>query len=526
MKRRKFLQSIPMAVLPAMFGSYGIKAFGANSMLGALAADFTETDHVLVLVQLNGGNDGLNTVIPLDQYSALSAARANILIPENKVLKLNGVTATGFHPAMTGMKTLFDEGKLKVIQGVSYPNPNFSHFRATDIWLTGANSNQNLTSGWAGRYLAEEYPNYPVGFPNTTMPDPLAVQIGSVLSQGLQGLGGYNMSLAVSDITNFYTMIDGTTDPAPNSFAGKELTYIREVAKQTKQYTQVIQSAATAGSNSATYPTGNRLADQLKIVAKLISGGLKTRIYMVNIGGFDTHSNQIDQLDVTQGTHANLWAQVSDAIKVFQDDLAALQLQDRVTGMTFSEFGRRIKSNSSAGTDHGQAAPMFVFGAKVQGGFLGVNPTIPANADVNSNVPMQYDFRSVYASLLKDWFCVPQADLDTIMLQNFQTLPIVNADCSITANSELNKKAGEIILSASPNPFTEQTTINFDSHGGHTLVHVFNEEGREIKTLINSDLQAGSYSVDCNLGFLPAGTYYCRIQNGMLQQVKAIIKVR
>ncbi len=526
MQRRKFLQSIPMATLPAMFGSYGIKAFGSNPVMDALTANFTDTDHVLVLIQLQGGNDGLNTVIPLDQYSALSTARANILIPENKVLKLNGVTATGLHPAMTGMKTLFDEGKLKVIQGVSYPNPNFSHFRATDIWLTGANSNQMLPSGWAGRYLAEEYPNYPVGYPNTTMPDPLSIQIGSVLSPAFQGTAGANMSLAVSSISSFYNLIDGTTDAVPNSNAGKELTYVRDIAKQTKQYTAVIQSAANAGSNSATYPTGNKLADQLKIVAKLISGGLKTRVYMVSMGGFDTHSNQIDQLDVTQGTHADLWSQVSAAIKVFQDDLQALQLQDRVVGMTFSEFGRRIKSNSSAGTDHGQAAPMFVFGSKVAGGMLGVNPTIPTNADVNSNVPMQYDFRSVYATLLKDWFCVPQSDLDTIMLQNFQTLPLVNANCTMTDVNDLNKKAGEIIISASPNPFTDRTLIKFDSQGGHTLVHVFNEEGREMKVLVDTEMQSGSYSVECNLDFAPAGTYYCRIQNGPLQQVKTIVKVR
>ena len=200
------------------------------------------------------------------------------------------------------------------------------------------------------------------------------------------------------------------------------------------------------------------MADQLKIVARLVKGGLKTRVYMVSIGGFDTHSTQVNQTDTTTGTHANLMKQLSDAIKAFMDDLKFLGVQKRVYGMTFSEFGRRIKSNSSLGTDHGAAAPIILFGEYVAGGVLGNSPTIPANANVNDNVPMQYDFRSIYASILSNWFCVDNTTLQTVMLKNFQSLPIVKTN---SCNSTTPVLQDKLLVKNYPNPFTSSTTITF-----------------------------------------------------------------
>jgi uncharacterized protein (DUF1501 family) len=153
------------------------------------------------------------------------------------------------------------------------------------------------------------------------------------------------MGMSISDPVNFYNLINGVQDPAPSSPAGFELTYIRTVARQSQQYADIIKTAALRVTSQSTYPTNNSLADQLKIVARLVKGGLKTRVYMVSIGGFDTHSTQVNQTDTTTGTHANLMKLVSDAIKAFMDDLKFLGVQKRVYGMTFSEFGRRIKSN-------------------------------------------------------------------------------------------------------------------------------------------------------------------------------------
>ena len=185
MNRRAFLQhAVPVSTLPFLMGGLSVRAYGRSPFLEALLAAGASTDRVLVLVQLNGGNDGLNMVIPRDQYPALAQARSNILIDETQVLRLTDVT--GVHPAMTGLQSLYAGGKLALVQGVSYPNPNLSHFRATDIWLTGADFNQTIPSGVLGRWLNAEYPGFPTGFPNTVMPDPLAIAIGSAVSPGLQ----------------------------------------------------------------------------------------------------------------------------------------------------------------------------------------------------------------------------------------------------------------------------------------------------------------------------------------------------
>jgi uncharacterized protein (DUF1501 family) len=526
MKRRNFLlNTLPTALVPALIGNYSVRAMGPSPMLDALMNMATDTDHVLVIIQLNGGNDGLNTVIPKDLYSAYNAARSNVAIPENKILTLNGQSKTGLHPAMTGMQSLFNDGKLSIIQSVGYPNPNFSHFRATDIWMSGSNANQVLNSGWVGRYLNEEYTNFPNGYPNTTMPDPLAIQIGSVTSLTLQGPAA-SMGMSITNPTSFYNLVGGLQDPAPPGPAGKELTYIRLVAQQTQQYATVIKDAANKVPQQVTYPANNGLADQLKIVARLIKGGLKTRIYMVSMGGFDTHSVQVNATDTTTGNHANLLKTLSDGVKAFMDDVKFLGVEDRVIGMTFSEFGRRIKSNSSIGTDHGAAAPMFLFGSQVQSGILGTNPSIPGGASVNDNIPMQYDYRSVYATVLQNWFCSSATTLQTVLLQNFQTLPVIKSSACTTGIDDLNRNAGDTLIVNYPNPFVESTTITFKTTGGHTLVQIIDPLGRVISNLVDREYAPGSYNVRFDSGKLPTGVYYMRLQNGPIQQVKAILKTR
>lgn len=526
MKRRDFLRnSLPAAtVLPAVINGFSVRAFGASSPLfNALSSAADLNDHVLVLIQLNGGNDGLNMVIPVENYSAYFNARSNIAIPQNRVLSLNGNLKTGLHPSMTGLQTMFNEGKLSIVQAVSYPTPNFSHFRATDIWMSASDSNQLVTSGWAGRYLNQEFPNFPNGYPTASMPDPLGIQIGSVTSLTFQG-PAVSMGMSISDPVNFYNLINGVQDPAPATPAGKELTYVRTVAQQTQQYASVIKAAAQRVTAQNPYPTNNSLADQLKIVARLVKGGLKTKVYMVSIGGFDTHALQTNTGDTTTGSHATLMLRVSAAIKAFQDDLKFLGVEDRVLGMTFSEFGRRVKSNSSVGTDHGAAAPLFVFGSKVIPGVVGNNPAIPATATVNDNVPMQYDFRSVYASILQNWFCVSNTELQTIMLKNFQNLPLVNGtDCKPKGPNN----SGDLLIFNYPNPFTATTTITFKTDGGHTLVQIIDTLGRVIKTPVDQEYgQAGTYTVSFDSGPLPTGVYYARLQNGPVQQVRSMLKVR
>ena len=251
---------------------------------------------------------------------------------------------------------------------------------------------------------------------------------------------------------------------------------------------------------------------------------------MVSTGGFDTHSVQANA-DTTTGAHATLLQRLSDAIKAFQDDLQFLGIQDRVIGMTYSEFGRRIKSNSSVGTDHGAAAPMFLFGTKIEQGVLGDNPTIPTVASVNDNVPMQYDFRSIYSTILEKWFCLDKTVVAGLYPPNInnqlQSLPLFKSSIVCNAVTRPPDPAFDAIISNSPNPFTERTTIRFRTEGGHTLIQIIDTLGRVIKNLLEQDyLTAGVNTVTFDSGGLPTGIYYARLQNGVIQKVRPMLKVR
>ncbi|MBX2902866.1 MAG: DUF1501 domain-containing protein [Chitinophagales bacterium] len=528
MKRREFIRTaVPAVTVPVLLNGVSVKAFGSAPELEALTGARGNNDHVLVLIELNGGNDGLNTVIPIDQYSGIAAVRSNVMIEQNKVLPLNGTTTVGLHPAMSGIQQMYNNGKVRIVQSVGYPNPNFSHFRSTDIWTSASNSDDYLTTGWMGRYLNFEYPNFPADYPNSVMPDPLAIQIGGVSNPVFMGPVmnmAYSLLLDQNNNIQSYTFLGNVQDPyAVQKPYKKELEYIRLVKENTNGFGTAVKSAYDAPGTQISYPNTD-LAKQLKIVAKLISGGLKTKVYWVSLNGFDTHAAQVET-DTTQGTHATLLQTLSDAVKAFHDDLQQMGLGDRVVSMTYSEFGRRIISNFSSGTDHGAAAPLLLFGNQVISGVLGNNPLVSPTATVNDNLPMQYDFRSVYASILQDWLCVSKQDIDnTILLQNFQALPLVhNSDCAAVGIRELNKTAGLNLISAYPNPFTTRTTIEFTTAGQHTLVEIFNPFGQQIKTLIDTEMMAGTYQVDFENEGYAAGMYYVRFQNGAVQQVKPIV---
>ncbi|MCB0782607.1 MAG: hypothetical protein KDC03_24210, partial [Flavobacteriales bacterium] len=275
MNRRHFLRSASVATIG------GMTVRGFSSPLMQALRNRQLDDRVLVVVQLFGGNDGLNTVIPLDQYDLLSQFRSNVLIPESEVLTLTGLGATGLHPALGGLRDLWEDGKLSIVQGVSYPDPNYSHFRATDIYETGADADQLLSSGWTGRYLHEEYPNYPAGYPNETMPDPLAIRVGGPVGIGLQHMG-VSMGVAINNTTDPLDLTGNIyNDPVTADCKGDKLDFVRTVQRQTDQYGDVIENAAAVGCSMSTmYPTGSQpgaqLGQALKIVAQLICGGLKT----------------------------------------------------------------------------------------------------------------------------------------------------------------------------------------------------------------------------------------------------------
>jgi uncharacterized protein (DUF1501 family) len=529
MNRRKFLSNtVPATVaMPALLNGFSFTALNeSNSALGWLFREATETDHVFVLIQLGGGNDGLNMVIPLDMYANYYNARTNIAIPQSQVLRLDGTDKSGLHPAMTALQNMYNEGKVAVVQSVGYENPNFSHFRSTDIWNSGdtTESRKNrVHTGWMGRYLESEFPGYPDAYPNGAMPDPLAIQINSVPTLTVQG-DVYSMGLSITDPEKIYSFVNPFSDyPLNSAPANKELKFLRVVSEKTKIYSDLIKAAYQRASTMAAYPAQNSLADQLKIVARLIKGGLKTRVYTVSIGGFDTHKKQVNASDTTTGYHASLMKNLSEGITAFQKDLELMQLNDRVMGMTFSEFGRRIKSNASLGTDHGAAAPLVMFGTHAKKGILGTSPDIP----VVNNIPFQYDFRSVYASVLEQWFCVKQPALDQILLKNYQPLPLIKGGpCGLPDTpDDNNNDADKLILKMWPSPYSLSATIQFSTTGGNTMIQQIDGLGQVVKVLTNRDYVAGTYNIDIYNDGLATGAYFIRLQNKSLQKVITVVKM-
>ncbi|MDQ3143209.1 MAG: DUF1501 domain-containing protein [Bacteroidota bacterium] len=515
MKRRKFLQSAATGVVvPSILNGLPIHAYSNNDWLNTLVNPSVDTDHVLVLIYLGGGNDGLNTVVPLDQLTALANARPNVKLDPSLLLKLNGANNVGLHPSMQGFQNLFNEKKLNIVQSVGYPVPDFSHFRSTDIWASGSDTFEVLDSGWLGRYLNQEYPGFPLDYPNTVNPDPLAVQIGANLPLLFQGPNA-QMSMNVSNPDIFNQWPTGLNDPAPNSFRGKELSYIRTISRQSKTYADKLVQAYYRGTNVGNYPTGNYLADILKVIARVIKGGMKTRLYLVSLYGFDTHAEQLN-------VHSTLLNYLSQGVFAFQKDLEAMSIDERVLGMTFSEFGRRIKDNASLGTDHGAGAPLFVFGSKVQSGVIGSNPFIPAVVTENDNVPMQYDFRSVYSTILKDWFCVNNQNAKDILLKDYPTLPLIKNECSTTSVDDYHQKQASLKLSVSPNPVTQRATIAIEVEEGQSVLQLFDPLGRFIKIIYRGKLSAGAHQLSFENENYAPGNYTIRLQNGQSQKLIGI----
>ncbi len=430
MNRRQFLGNTALFTAPLML--QGIPVFAGDGvlhpLLQALAAPTANCGRVLVVIQMNGGNDGLNMVIPLDRYSELSNARPGLLIPSNQVLSLTGSATTGLHPSMTGLRDLFNNGKVNLVQGVTYPNPNFSHFQAQDIWFTGINTVPSPDTGWLGRQLDMAYPGFPNGYPNTSNPDPLAIQIGGALPLSLQG-PNINMGYNAPNPASLISVATGTPGPAPVSDYGTELTFVRMMKDQSNAYTSRISAAYAAQITlSSMYPaSGNSLADQLKVVARLIGGGLNTPVYIVNHpDSFDTHVDQVVAGAPTTGWHATNLSKLSVAISAFQNDITLMGKAYKVTGMTFSEFGRRVISNTSTGTDHGSGAPVIFFGDLINGGVTGTSPVLPATPTASTQVPLQYDFRQLYSTVMQKWLCMSAAESQTVLNGTFSTVPIFN----------------------------------------------------------------------------------------------------
>ena len=516
MKRRNFIKSAGTVItLPLLFNGMRVSALNRPSLFEEMDP---ENDRVLVLIQLNGGNDGLNTIIPLDQYDTLANLRSNIIIPSNRILPVSDTI--GFHPEMGGLKNLWEEGKLNMVQSVGYPNQNRSHFRSMDIWQSASPANEAWTTGWLGRYFESDHPEFPEGYPNADFPYPFAITMGNVVSETCQGIAT-NFSMTLSDPFSLSPLAESGEMSAPDTPYGEELSFLRTTIAQSNEYATAISEAAEKGGNQVNYPETN-FANQLKNIALMISGGLGTKVYIASLGGFDTHANQVEEGNPLTGEHATLLKTLSEAVLAFQQDLQAQGLEERVIGLTFSEFGRQIRSNFSLGTDHGTAAPLFVFGSCANPQVLGTNPEIRPDTEVQEGVPMQYDFRDIYGSVLEDWFGISATNIMTLLHADYQHIPVI-ADCNLATSTNILIE-DPVEISAFPNPFRSDIRIQFRSHGGRVRLSIFNALGSELAVLLNQSMPDGQHTISWNGEDLPKGTYYYRYQEGARQTIKMIIK--
>ena len=535
MKRRSFIRNISASSLGAFaLANIPVRVFAKNNALFRAAAA-GDNDNVLIFIQLHGGNDALNTLVPIDRYSDYFYHRANIALPDSGPRAILNVDDSipvsdqvGLHPDMEDFRTLYREGKAVIVQNVGYPDMNMSHFRGRDLVFMGLDGNDddlNVSSGWMGRFLNHEYPDYPEEYPTDEMEDPIALELGSDLSLAFHRENGIPIGLNIPNPEGFFDFINNAGIASDQLYpveghAGIELEYLWQFKEMTNIYAERLQEVYAAGTNSSVeYPeeyTGpappnfvhNPLSGQLRIIARLLSGGIKTRIFLCRIGGFDTHGNQVDQTDHTLGAHAALLYHLSSAIKAFQDDLAQLGQEDRVLTMTFTEFGRRVYSNASYGTDHGTSTPVFLFGKALHGKIHGTNPDL--NDLDGGNMKYNIDYRQIYTSVVQDWFgaddeAMQETGFDEWVGQKLDLFGLVSTD-----DIHLQKNTKSIVLY--PNPAKNQVSVKFyNPKQTETTIVIYDVYGKKIMERKLGLLTYGYHEISLQIYDLKRGNYICRV---------------
>ncbi len=547
MDRRKFLKNISIvgAAAPFILNGIPIKAFGINNMMNKVLPK-AGNGNILVLIQLHGGNDGLNTFVPIDRYSDYYNARANVAIPysgRRKFLTLDESLADnqqiGLHPDMLSFKEMYDSGAATIVQNVGYENTNMSHFRSRDIFFMGGDFDDRFPSGWMGRFLNYEYPDYPNNYPSVTEPDPLALELGNANSLAFHRDNGIPIGISIANPQTFYELISGVgiNPPVtfPDSYYGDELEYLMQMEIKANTYAEQLRLLYDNGSNSANviYPEkyrlhappqylSNHLSEQFKILARLISGGCTTRIYVVRIGGFDTHASQVEPYDNSLGRHSALVYHLTSAVKAFYDDLRAQNREEKVVTMTFSEFGRRVYSNAGYGTDHGKAAPIMLFGPGLRGGVVGNNPDL--NDLDRGNLKYVYDYRQVYTSVLQDWLGASSAALNDTYFADYEDKKLdlfgTKRNLNSSTNTDINK-----LYDCYPNPAGKNVTfLYYIADEANVTIKIHKTNGEYVKS-IQSRVKTvkGSYSKSYDISELPSGTYIYTFEAGKIKKAKKLI---
>lgn len=541
--RRSFVQALGIAGSGSMFlGSHFISASSPSPLTAAVAA--AETDNILILIRLSGGNDGLSTVIPIQQYDTYANARPNIYIPESKVLKLTD--DFGVPTYMSALEPLWGDGQFKAVHGVGYEGQSLSHFTGSDIF---ANTDLTTTgfsgenTGWMGRHFEELYPDYLINPPAA----PAAIQIGNLANLVFQG-EETNYAFVTNNVDQLEqiaetgTFYDIENAPFDDCMYGDQLRFLRGVANTTYEYAGIIHDAYMAGQNQVEYQD-NGFARQLALLARLIKGNLGTKVYMISLGGFDTHGNQ-------PIVHERLMSNLSVAINNFYEDLAFTEQDENVLSMTFSEFGRRIFENGSNGTDHGKAAPTLFFGSGLSGSaFVGEHPSLdePNN---RGNLEYTMDFRNLYGTVLAEWLCVPRESVEQHLLGHPYQAIDLGFNCSGETFDDIAMDNDPPTLPETP-PSQDPMDPNVDildtiEHAAiypatsprnpyihlempvsaHVDIELFNILGQRVGTLFNEMMLEGQ--VDINIrermrDSLSTGKYIYRISVGDKKMSKSVM---
>jgi uncharacterized protein (DUF1501 family) len=408
--RRQFLrQAAGLTALSATVPSFLSKT--ASAFAGRVdPIPGLNDNHVLVVVQLAGGNDGLNTLVPYgdDRYHK---ARPKLAVDTKKVIKINEYL--GFHPELVELKGLLDDGSLAVVQNVGYPNPDRSHFRSSEIWETGAPADKAWTTGWVGRYFDSECASVrsPV----------LGLQVGERPAQTFASPRPRSVTLANPAILDWPAAglshaMERINRVEPTGI--EALDFVQHAANDTLALSKRVKEAIHDTKSPVTYPPFV-FSQSLKLVAQMIAAELPARVYYLSLTGFDTHAAQ-------RNRHAALLQELSQGLATFHRDLKARGQLDRTLVLTFSEFGRRVAENKSGGTDHGTANVMFLAGGPIHAGLHGARPDLTA-LDDSGDLVHQVDFRSVYAAVLRDWF---GTDAARVLHGRFEPFPVLRTGAS------------------------------------------------------------------------------------------------
>tara|TARA_R110001592_G_scaffold60397_5_gene183626 strand:+ start:3450 stop:5165 length:1716 start_codon:yes stop_codon:yes gene_type:complete len=532
--RRSFLQALGIAGSGSMMlGSNYLTASAPSPLTSAIA--MAETDNILILIRLSGGNDGLSTIIPIEQYDIYANARPNIYLPESKILRLTD--EFGVPTYMKSLEPMWGEGQFKAVHGVGYEGQSLSHFTGSDIF---ANTDLSTTgfsgrdTGWMGRHFEYLYPDYLSDFPGSRPEGPAAIQVGNYGSLVFEG-EETNYAFVTNNIDQLeqiaetglqYPINDELFD---NCMYSDQIKFLRGVSNVTNEYAGTIHDAYMRGSNQIEYQD-NGFARQLALLARLIKGNLGTKVYMISMGGFDTHGNQ-------PLVHERLMTQLSIAVDNFYDDLAFTQQDDKVLSMTFSEFGRRIFENGSNGTDHGKAAPTLFFGSGLNGSaFVGDHPSLD-EPNGRGNLEYTMDFRNLYATVLAEWLCVDIPLVEQHIMDGYKYTPVnLGFNCSGVDFPDIVYSDGQPTpptptdpTGENPNPELLDAIVHKPFYptdstphiylempfSGHVDIQLFNIMGQHLGTVYNEIMLEGSIEINVRerlSTYLASGKYIYRIQ--------------